>query len=112
MKAHFNEAIKKAIFDRNSDTFADHFAQHLKTIKKPKAKDVRELIDFNIIWQGNAISLSKTFGKSTCKLCMVERMTIMNRFRSSPRSLINRCSEIYGSCRHKPRFHRFTSDTD
>jgi hypothetical protein len=25
------------------------------------------------------------------------------------KTLINACSEIYGACRHKPRFHRYSS---
>ena len=43
---------------------------------------------------------------------MKERLEILNRSRMDPKKLINRCSEIYGSCTHKPCFHRFTLSTD
>ena len=80
--------------------------------QKPNPTSIRNLIDFKILWKGNGFSLSKTFGSSSCKLCMKERTSIMDRSWFKPNSLINRCSEIYGSCRHKPCFHRFSSSTD
>jgi hypothetical protein len=30
--------------------------------------------------------------------------------RETPHLAINCCSEIYGSCRHRPRFHRYQTD--
>ena len=39
---------------------------------------------------------------------MKERTTILKCMYETPNLLINNNSEIYGSCRHKPRFHRFS----
>ena len=43
---------------------------------------------------------------------MKERLFILEKHRNNPNNLINKNSEIYGSCRHKPCFHRLTSSTD
>ena len=58
------------------------------------------------------LSIAKSFGESACKLCMQERISILKCHRKKPWNFINKSSEIYGSCRHKPRFHRFTLSTD
>ena len=34
-------------------------------------------------------------------------MEILKFSRKHPNKAINKCNEIYGACRHKPRFHRF-----
>ena len=34
-------------------------------------------------------------------------MAILNLTRKNPRMVINKCNEVHGACRHKPRFHRF-----
>ena len=60
-----------------------------------------------IIWQGNPISCMKTFRQLNCRLCMRERLEILKMGKKEPRKLINSRSEIYGACRHKPRFHRY-----
>ena len=53
----------------------------------------------------------KTLMKLNCNLCMNERLGILNANRKdkfvNTRKLINSCTEIYGVCRHKPRFHRY-----
>ena len=49
----------------------------------------------------------KTFGKDRCLLCNQERLNIFKWFRLKPDKLINKCHEIYGACKHKPKFHRF-----
>ena len=107
---HFADVQKKVVLGEKSDSFANHFARHFS--KKPSPSELWEMIDFSIIWQGNAIQLSKMFGKSLCKFCMMERLTILDRCRNDQSKMINKCSEIFGSCRHKPCFHRFTRSTD
>ena len=100
-----------------SDTFAKHFASHLKEkmekgeLKKAKTCDVRDLVKMSILWEGNAISCNKSFGKISCQLCMNERIEILKQIKSDKKlgtnKSINSNSEIYGSCRHRPKFHRF-----
>ena len=74
----------------------------------------------SILWQGKPISNMKTFGKLNCTLCMRERMELLkaknlDKMRKN-KYLINSSTEVYGACRHKPKFHRFaiskTSSTD
>ena len=73
---------------------------------KKKIKDyVRVKIE--ILWQGNPMSCVKTFGTRACKLCSKERSAILKLTRKTPNLAINKCNEVYGACRHKPRFHRF-----
>ena len=62
----------------------------------------------------------KTFGKLNCTLCMNERMELIKAKNLEKmmknKKMINSCTEIYGACRHKPKFHRYaiskTSSTD
>ena len=110
MDQHYNDVQLKIIKNKNSDSFAHHFSKRFK--KKPTCKELRNSCNFKILWQGNPISLSKTFGKSSCRLCMKERILILEQSRRNSSNLINKCSEIYGSCRHKPCFHRLTISTD
>ena len=54
----------------------------------------------------------KSFGKLNCQLYMNERILIHESIRKGKEKNINTSintnSEIYGACRHKPKFHRFT----
>ena len=53
----------------------------------------------------------KSFGRLDCQLCMKERIHILQGLESDrnakTNTLINASSELYGSCRHKPKFHRY-----
>ena len=40
---------------------------------------------------------------------MKERLEIMKAIKHEPGRLINSKNELYGACRHKPRFHRYTT---
>ena len=107
-----------------SDTFAKHFASHFdngngKDGEKGKRKkgqvniaQIRKLMKVSILWQGRPISNMKTFGKLNCTLCMSERLEILKARRLdkilNTKKMINSSNEIYGACRHKPKFHRFT----
>ena len=64
-------------------------------------------MEFSILWQGNSIAIQKSFGTKSCYLCMKERTHILKGMYSNAHSMINNNSEIYSSCRHKTRFHRF-----
>jgi hypothetical protein len=61
----------------------------------------RDLIKYEILWQGNPISVVKTFGKNTCSLCNREQMESIKISRATPNIIINYCSEIHDACRHK-----------
>ena len=64
-------------------------------------------VQVDILWKGNPLSCVKTFGTRGCKLCAKERMAILKLVRLEPDKAINKNNEVYGACRHRPRFHRF-----
>ena len=101
----------------HSDSFAKHFASHFKAGQKITTKDVRSKVSMEILWKGNPISYYKSFGKINCSLCMKERLEIFKALKEKGNSkkVINSNNELYGACRHKPRFHRYlnyNSSTD
>ena len=106
MEQHFQDIAQKVQHDKNSDTFAAHFATH--SDQKPTPQKCRETMHFKVLAKVNPIGSMKTWGKPSCTLCMKERLKIVSRSRRRYRNLINACSDIYGACRHNPRFHRFT----
>jgi hypothetical protein len=89
-----------------SDSFANHFADHITQDKGVKRKDVRKHMSVDILWKGNPITTMKTYGTNHCALCMKERMAILEQWKKDKSKLINSKSEIYGACRHRTRFHR------
>jgi len=58
-------------------------------------------------WQGNPISVVKTFATSTknCALFAEERTAILKQSRSNPQLLVNSNNEIYSACKHRPHSH-------
>ncbi|CAB9514199.1 expressed unknown protein [Seminavis robusta] len=109
---HFTDVMRLLYGKRKSDSYARHFANEFQNFAHPSPfrlnGDIqRNSIEISIIWQGNPISTVKTFGTRHCSLCNRERLEILKRSRESPEKLINSCNEIYGACRHKPRFHKY-----
>ena len=115
MQGHFQDVKKLFNKDIHSDSFARHFGHHFNyregdKQEAPTPQKLREVLKFEVVWQGNPISIVKTFGKRTCLLCSVERMEIVKASKKNPKALINHNSEIYGACRHKPKFHRYKKE--
>ena len=100
----------------------EHFASVCKANDEGKKrfsnKEVRDTMEMSVLWCGDPISCHKSFGKWSCCLCMKEQILILEEMRKSKKSgkkcLINSASELYGSCRHRPSFHRYsiTASTD
>ena len=109
MQGHFNDVRKIFTTGEYSDSYAKHFATHFES--KPTPKDLRNIAKMDIIWQGKPVSVTKTFKKLNCILCMRERAEIISMLKKDPKNLINSSSEIYGACRHNPKFHRFCKQT-
>lgn len=107
IQQHVQDTKRLFIDDKKSDSFASHFAQLVPegTLKKEVRNFIKVKVD--ILWQGDPLACVKTFGTKGCKLCNKERWAILNLTRKTPELAINRCNEVYGACRHKPRFHRF-----
>ena len=70
------------------------------------------MVEVSVLWGGKPISCNKSFGKLNCYLCMHERINILESIRKDNKTKVRKCinnnSEIYGACRHKPKFHRFS----
>ena len=109
MGQHFLNTKRLVQTGKALDLFASHYTTHFKLGSKIKRMNVRRICRTRILWHGNPISCCKSFGKSCCQLCMRERMEILRRHNKEPDKIINSCGEIYGACRHKPKFHRYTN---
>jgi hypothetical protein len=107
IQQHVRDVKNLVSENKKSDSFAQHFARLIP--EKTEREKMQEFIKLkvDILWSGNAMSCVKTFGTKSCKLCSKERMAILNLSRKHPDVAINKCSEVYGACRHIPRFHRF-----
>ena len=107
MAAHYIDVRRLVLTGKKSDSFASHFATFFNTESKPTPSLLREKITFSILWQGNPLSVQKSFGTKNCRLCLKESIHILKNLHTDPTKLINHNSEIYTSCRHQTRFHRF-----
>ena len=93
---------------RSTDTFARYFARiAIATNTNPTPASIRTLYTLHVLWHGNPLTTVKTFGTNYCILCNQEKLCLFKRMRTKPGRLINDCDELFGTCRHKPRFHRF-----
>ena len=91
---------------RQSDTFVSHFEKHFP--QNVTAQQLRENIEFDILWQGNPLSCIKTFKTPRCRICTMERLFIFKLSKST--KLVNCRNKLYGACKQKPKFHRFNTD--
>ena len=95
-----------------TSTLVSHLVHHLNTVHEPtstiRASHVRRLLRVGVVWKGNPIGCSKTFGTVKCRLCMKERILLFkNRLKSSDLLLNNNLGIHQGcNCVRKMRFHR------
>ena len=66
MEQYFQDVSQKVQHDKNSDTFAAHFAQHFD--QKPTPQQCCEITISKILSTVNSIGQMKTWSKSLCKL--------------------------------------------
>ncbi len=109
MQQHFRDVRVLAKTGTKSDSYARHFAEQLQNFEDISNQLQRNTITCSVIWKGNPLSAVKTFGTPHCTLCARERIEILKLSRYKPHLLINSCNEIYGACRHKPKFHRYAT---
>ena len=70
MEQHSQDVASKVINNKNSDSFASHFAKIFT--QKPSPQQCRKSISFKILSMVNSIGLIKTWGKLSCTLCTKE----------------------------------------
>ena len=107
MQGHVQDVKNLFINGKSSDSFVSHFASLVP--EGTTKKNVKDFVKFkvDILWQGDPLSCVKTFGTRGCKLCAKERYAIIKLTRETPNLAVNKCNEVHGACRHRPRFHRF-----
>ena len=110
MDVHFSYLQRLLKNGQKSDSFSAHFVQHFNNTTS--RTNLRKCMTFKVIKQLNTIAAMKTFTKSNCNLCMHKRLTILKMLRDKRVTVMNKNSEIYGSCRHKTCFHQFCLSTD
>ena len=101
---------------KTSSTLANHITKHLYALRAREeinvdnnlTAQIRNLMEFKVLWTGNPISTVNTFGSDKCELCMEERLILTSELlHSKGKKCLNRANEIFGPCRHKPKFHRY-----
>jgi hypothetical protein len=110
MSQHLNDVKKLVTKGVKLDSFGSHFAYLCKKGVKPTSDELHKMMKVKIVWQGNAISCMKSFGKLNCSLCMQEMIKILCTICQEEWRIINHCNKIYGACQHKMRFHRFLKE--
>ena len=112
MQQHQSEVRSLQRTGRRYDSYARHFATQLQNFHPISPTLIRNSSIISIIWKANPITAVKTFGTPHCLLCNRERLEILKMSRYKPNLLINSCNEIYGACRHKAKFHRYTTQVE
>ncbi len=75
MGQHLND-VNKLVTKAQSRTLLQatlHSTARSKEVK-PTSNELHKMMKVKIVWQGNAISCMKSFGKLNCSLCMRERI--------------------------------------
>ena len=105
MKGHYSDVRLWFRKGKHTDTFAKHFVRHFNS--QPTAGQIREKCEFKIIRTINPFSFMRGIRTFECRLCMEEKIEIVEAKQNNPRNLMNDNSDIYGPCRHRTKFHRF-----
>ena len=87
MEQHFQDVAQKVTNNKNSESFAAHFAKHFT--QKPSPQECREIMSFDIISTVNPICSMKTWGKFSCTLRIKERIEIIDNSQRRYSKIIN-----------------------
>ena len=103
------EAKKNNKTYQKDDSFSRHFSTYCSdcTNSSQVRTKLKGILDVNILWQGERIQCMKTARTRDCRICMKERMTIMQSLRDDKYKVINDNSDIYSSCKCQSGFHKF-----
>jgi hypothetical protein len=75
MTGHFQDIYKLIEKGVHSNSYARHFAGIWpRGAASPSPRIRQDIINCNVLWKENPISVVKTFVKFTCALCNRERM--------------------------------------
>ena len=73
---------------------------------------MKKLVRHEILWEGNPLSVVKTFGTENCRLCAEEKFAIFESNCRNFQHCVNKRSEIYSKCAHNVYFHHFYRGTE
>jgi len=83
--------------------FVGHVSEEKKEDKSTTISELREMMEVDILWQGDGIRCMKSFGRADCNLWMKERIEILKLKKNYLKRLINSNNEFYGACSHKTK---------
>jgi hypothetical protein len=64
-------------------------------------------VEVETVWEGDVIQCSKTYNTRGCRLCMEERLRILEAVKQDPHLCINKSIDLMASCPHRPEFHDY-----
>jgi len=90
MNQHFSKIARLVNDGMKSDSFMNHFASHFtgnnKDVTRQMVQQMVKIMD--IIWQGDAISCMKLFGRLSCKLCIAKCLAILKMAKENQTNLL------------------------
>ena len=92
-----------------ADSFSKHFAnlcRECNNYNGVRAK-MKTIMEPSIVWKGDRILCMKSARTLQCKICMVERTTILKKMDEDQGLVINDNSDIFSSCKCGSQFHKF-----
>ena len=128
---HCGDVRRLVYREEKSDKFAEHFGEHrvkalkddgrtvedrideLEEMKRTgKADDeigeIRKMVKPGILWDGDGMTVGKSFGKDHCLLCNMEKFYLFDRRRVV--RVINQNNEFFAKCRHIPRIQKLITE--
>ena len=128
---HCGDARRFVYKDEKSDKFADHFGKHrievleddgrtvedrIEELEEKKRKGegddeiskIRAMVKPGILWDGNGLTVGRSFGKDSCMLCNMEKFYLFDRRRVV--KVLNQNNEFFAKCRHVPRIQKLFTE--
>ena len=79
--------------------------------KKYNVNKIRDIYNYEIIYEANLLSAVKTYGSNTYRIYMVERMEILKESCRNQNKLLKR-GEIYSTYQNNVYFHHYIRSTE
>ena len=82
-------------------------AHHRNRGRIPTAAELRIMTKVELLWQGDPLTLQKSFGKLHCRLCMKERIVNLKYKWCQPCEVLNSSQQdVMEPCKHVASFPR------
>lgn len=101
---------------KEKSTFQTHFCNHLNVLfpdgEKVRGATVRNMLEVEVLWEGNPLTMNRMFGTRSCRLCLEEKVEILKHLDKDPGMMVNTSIELMRGCRHTAKLHRFVRSTE